>query len=308
MMREAVESPLMVESEAGGVVVSIAGLAFSTFSLDPQMRLAVRGATERFQVWDRDAHVHVGAAWDELEEEVEGELLFDSGAIWQLYRQRKDYVFRFVSPFFGATPYKVAIFNEDFTVGEVRLHRPYFDTERAVYPLDYPLDELLMAQLLARGRGVELHSCGVLDERGRGSLFVGQSGAGKTTTARLWEERGGARVLSDDRIILRRQDERIHMYGTPWHGEGELSRPERCALNAIYFLRHGRRNHLQELSRVEAAARLFSCGFPTFYDPAGLEFTLAFFDEVTAAVPCYELSFVPDGGAVDFVREQGNGL
>jgi hypothetical protein len=307
-MKAAVESSVMDEGDAGSVTVSIAGLAFSTISLDPQMRLEARGATTRFLVAESEAHVRVGAAWGELEEAIDGKMIFDSGALWQLYRQNQDYVFRFASPYFGATPYKIARFNQDFTAGEVRLHRPYFDTERAVYPLDYPLDELLMLHLLAQGRGAELHSCGVRDETGKGFLFLGQSGAGKTTTARLWEQHADALVLSDDRIILRPLNGQIFMHGTPWHGEGELGCRDSAPLNAIFFLRHGLGNRLHTLSRVEAAARLFSCGFPTFYDPAGLDFTLAFLDEVTAAVPCYELSFVPDESAVDFVQEQAKKL
>lgn len=302
MSKAAVESSLIDAREAGSVCVSIAGINISTVSLDAQMRLEARGATTRFLSEGREVEVRVGAAWGELEVDAGGELLFDSGALWQLYRQGEANVLRFTSPYFGHVPYKIASFNHDFTDGMVTLHRPYFDTSRSLYPLDYPLDELLMTNLLARGRGAELHSCGIWDESGRGFLFPGQSGAGKTTTARLWEQRSGVEILSDDRIILRETEGRICMYGTPWHGEGELSRPLRAPLDGIFFLHHGERNALRELGRVEAAARLFSCGFPTFYDAAGLDFTLAFFDEVTGAVPCYELSFVPDGRVVEFIR------
>lgn len=294
-------------SESGATervaTVRIAGISISTTTLDSQMKIEASGATARFLVEDERPEVSLTAAWDELDEAARGELVFDSGALWKLYRDDGQHVFRFVTPVLGRIPYKVARLNHDFTSGSVTLHRPYFDTRRALYPLDYPLDELLMLHLLARGRGAELHSCGVLDETGRGFLFLGQSGAGKTTTARLWEQRAGVSVLSDDRIILRRQDGKIFMYGTPWHGEGELACAGRAPLNAIFFLRHGPRNHLQPLGRAEAAARLFSCGFPTFYDADGLDFTLAFFDEVTAAIPCYELSFMPDATAVDFVQQ-----
>lgn len=303
-MLKSSEHSAMDVLDAGRVSVNIAGIVFSTISIDPRLRLEAGGATRRFTVEEAEAEVQVSAAWGELLETIEGELIFDSGALWQLYRQHTDYVFRFVTPHFGATPYKLASFNRDFTRGSVVLHRPYFDAARAVYPLDYPLDELLMLNLLARGRGAELHSCGVVDGDGRGFLFLGQSGAGKTTTARLWEQREGAAILSDDRIILRSQDGRIRMYGTPWHGEGELASAASAPLAGIFFLRHGEHNELEAVGRSEASARLFSCGFPTFHDAAGLDFTLAFFDEVTRAVPCYELSFVPDERAVDFVREQ----
>jgi hypothetical protein len=302
MMESLVESLMTSERAAQRLTVSIAGISVSTFSFDPAMRLEATGATRRFLVDEAEPEVSVQAEWGELSEEAGGELVFDSGALWKLYREAEGYVFRFVTPALGAIPYKSAAFNHDFTLGRVTMHRPYFETERALYPLDYPLDELLMLNLLARGRGAELHSCGVVDATGKGFLFLGQSGAGKTTTARLWEQREGVEILSDDRIILRRMNGETWMCGTPWHGEGELARPDKAPLAAIFFLRHGARNELHSLARVEAAARLFSCGFPTFHDAAGLDFTLAFFDEVTAAVPCHELSFLPDASAVDFVR------
>ena len=38
------------------------------------------------------------------------------------------------------------------------------------------------------------------------NLFVGHSGAGKSTTTRLWTAREDVEVLSDDRIIVRRDE------------------------------------------------------------------------------------------------------
>lgn len=285
---------------------SIAGVSMALTSDDPEMRFAVGGASKLFVVEESDADSTVRAVWGDLSDEAGGELLFDSGALWQLFRDGDGYLFRFTTPYYGAIPYKVARFNADFTSGEVLMHRPYFDTSTQVNPLEYPLDELLMLNLLSQGRGAELHSCGVVDATGAGYLFSGQSGAGKTTTARFWEQEAGARILSDDRIILRETDGHFKMYGTPWHGEGELSSPHSAPLKSIFFLKHEARNELVALSRVEAAARLFSCSFPTFHNRDGLDFTLAFYDEVTRRVPCYELGFLPDEGVVEFIRQHSN--
>jgi hypothetical protein len=93
-----------------------------------------------------------------------GEKIFDSGALWQLYRDGGDLLFRFTSPAFGSVPYKTARFSPDFRRGEVSLHRPYSTTRGPVYPLEYPLDELMLTNFLAQGRGVEIHGCGVIDQ------------------------------------------------------------------------------------------------------------------------------------------------
>ncbi|HVG35256.1 MAG TPA: hypothetical protein VM911_19470 [Pyrinomonadaceae bacterium] len=295
------------QSVARSIHLSIADIKIALKSTDPRMTLGVTGAANRFLTEEAASDATLSAAWALLEDKDLGQPLFDSGSLWKLYRGADDgFTLRFATPYLGERPYKLARFNHDFTEGEVLLHRPFFAAEHEAFPLEYPLDELWLLNLLARGRGVELHCSGVKDERGRGLLFVGQSGAGKTTMSRLWEKERGVEILSDDRIVLRRrEDGQYFMYGTPWHGEAELSSPESAPLSAIFFLRHGERNHLRDLNRAEASARLFSCSFPTYYDAAGLDFTLQFFEALTGAVPCRELSFVPEREALDLLFNFG---
>jgi serine kinase of HPr protein (carbohydrate metabolism regulator) len=46
-----------------------------------------------------------------------------------------------------------------------------------------------------------MHACGLVD-RGDGYLFCGRSGAGKSTSAGLWQRE--PRVLNDDRVLIQR--------------------------------------------------------------------------------------------------------
>jgi hypothetical protein len=172
--------------------------------------------------------------------------------------------------------------------------------------LGYPLDELLLINYLAQGRGVDIHACGLIDSSGQGHLFVGQSGAGKTTMARLWQDDPSVTILSDDRIVLRHLDGRIWMYGTPWHGEAMLTSPARSPLWRIYVLSRGIKNELVSMKESEGVARLFACCFPPFYSQQGLAFTLDFFEQLVKAVPCYELKFVPDKHVVEYIKKLSN--
>src|SRR5690242_18637948 len=199
----------------------IADIGISLSSAD-DLALQLEGAVGRFRTDETAAEVNVAACWDNESESNCGEPIFDSGGVWRMYSRHDAMRIEFSSPALGGSPYKVAVFDREFLSGEVRLRRDCFDPGQAVYPLQYPLDELLIVNLLARNRGVELHGCGVVDSDGRGYLFLGQSGAGKTTMARLWQaENQLATLLSDDRIILRAKAGEIWMYGTPWHGEEE---------------------------------------------------------------------------------------
>lgn len=287
---------------SGDVFIEVAGVTVNMVGGDPVPVLV--GAMSRFAVPKAAPDVTIYTAWGELGDENHGYRLFDSGSLWQLYAENGGYRFRLAGIRPGQNTYKVARFNRDFTMGEVICDPRRIPQDEPLYPLQYPLDELLFINLLARGRGVELHACGVADAGGRGYLFVGESGAGKSTSARLWLGQPGVELLSDDRIIVRREGGKYWMYGTPWHGEEEISAPRKVELSRIFFLRHGTRNELVAQTRVEAAARLFSNAFPTFYNADGLGFTLEFLDELTGAVPCAELAFVPDERVIAFVREQ----
>lgn len=271
-------------------------------SAEPSLTFAVAGAAERFLAGGGVADATVTAAWGDLSHRVAGEEIFDSSGLWKLYDEDGDYVFRFTSPGYGEHSYKEARFNPDFTQGEVTLHADYFDPGKPAFPLEYPLDELLVTNLLARGRGVEVHALGIRDVDGRGYLFLGHSGAGKSTTARLWEGTG-ALVLSDDRIILRALEGKVWMYGTPWHGEEKLAAPERTELTRIFVLGRGDENELLSLAPPQAVAELFTRSFVPFYDAAALGYTLEVLQQVAGAVACAELRFVPDRRVVEFVRE-----
>jgi hypothetical protein len=288
---------------ASAVSLNIGDIRVALMTGDPCLKLAVQGAARHFVVPGGEADATVRAAWGDLREPATGDRIFDSGALWQLYHQDGNYIFRFASPVFGPLPYKEARFNADFTFGELSLHRAYFGGSGPAHPLEYPLDELWMVHLLAQGRGVEVHACGVEDSDGRGHLFLGHSGGGKSTMARLWQWDSGVQVLSDDRIILRFLDGRLWMYGTPWHGEAELAAPIRTGVTQIFFLGRGSRNEMIPLRQPDAVSRLLAFSFVPFYSPSGLDFTLALLQKVTKAIPCTALQFVPDERAVEFVRE-----
>jgi hypothetical protein len=299
----AVPSPARLDSRPWRRLhLSIAEITVAVSARDSDLVLRADEATARFLVPATDPEASVTAGWGDPGGADPGEPVFDSGAIWRLYWDGARHRFLFTSPALGPLPYKEATFEPDFTSGKVTLRRACCEHAQGLWPLEYPLDELLLQGLLARGRGAEIHACGVKDSSGRGLLFVGQSGAGKTTLARLWETMPDTKVLSDDRIIVRRVGGRLTMYGTPWHGEAALVEPASAPLTGIFFLEHDAANALLPLRGAAAATRLFACGFPPFHDRDGLNFTLAFFAELAGEVPCHELRFAPDRKAVDFVE------
>ncbi len=234
--------------------------------------------------------------------DISGEPLFDSGALWKLYFQEDQYHFSFISPLLGSQPYKLASFNRDFTCGHISMQRRTDRLDQNSDPLEYPLDELLILHLLSQGLGVEVHACGLIDSFGNGVLFVGQSGAGKTTMAGLMQKQPQVKILSDDRIILRKNNGKIWMHGTPWHGESKYAAPEEAELKKIFFLKQNPKNEILPLKKSDAVARLFACSFPLFYNTSAVDFMLSFYEETVKEVPSFELRFVHNDEIIEFMN------
>jgi hypothetical protein len=283
--------------QIGGIIFSLH--AEGDLLLSPDRELSA------FAVEPAPGDINLQVCWADSLKAPGSTPLFHSGGLWSLFAEPSGYRFSFLSPLLGMTPYKEAWLDSEFRSGRVLLSRRFFDTERPVYPLEYPLDELLMIHRLSRGEGVEVHAVGISDENGRGHLFLGHSGAGKSTTARLWLDRPGVRILSDDRIILRARDGRIWMYGTPWHGDAGIASPDSALLTGIYLLEHGTSNEQFPLPPGRAAAELFTRSFVTHHSGEGIRFTLEFLDRVAREVPCSVFKFVPDESAVEAICRAG---
>jgi hypothetical protein len=287
----------------------IAGISFGIAS-DGGVRLTLDPESRDFAVHPEFSSeicdVNIGVSCVDKMPFPTREPLFHSGGLWSLFEEtvddREGFRLNFQRPFSGETPYKSAWFDRNFETGHLLLSRQFFPDDRPIYPLEYPLDEVLMIHRLACGYGVEVHAVGIVDEIGRGHLFLGHSGAGKSTTARLWLNHPGIKILSDDRIILRAHSEKIFMYGTPWHGDAGISSPDRAVVTNIYFLEQYGHNEILPLASGVAAAELFARSFVPRHCAQGLDFSLTFMERVTRKIPCNIFRFVPQQSAVEAIR------
>src|ERR1700730_11112430 len=250
-----------------------------------------------------DCDIEISVEWAQELPRSEGKRLFDSGSLWILYADDAGFVFDFSTPVLGKQPYKRLYVNRDFSEAQLLLNRACFSKAAEVYPLEYPLDELLVTNWLALGRGVEVHGCGFVDDESGGHLFLGHSGAGKSTTSLLWKSLRDVRVLSDDRIILRWLGEELWMHGTPWHGEAGLASPDKMKIRRIFILEHGEKNEILPLSGNRAVAELFARCFPPFHGHGPLNFTLSYLHHIADSVPCYLYRFLPNPSAVEKILD-----
>jgi hypothetical protein len=227
--------------------------------------------------------------------------LFDSGATWKLYRENDEFIFEFFSPVLGTSPYKQMRADASFSRARIAL-RGGLRRQWRVSPMEYPVCELLITNHLAqRGLGAEAHGCGLIDPNGNAFLFLGHSGAGKSTTARLWSKFRSAEILSDDRMILRLQDGKLWIYGTPWHGESIFASPLGAKVEKIFILQHGCQNAFSLIPPALAVGEVFARCFPPFHSAVGLEHTIEFLKLAVESAPCYRFEFVPDPSSISAV-------
>ncbi len=113
-----------------------------------------------------------------------------------------------------------------------------------------------LAHRIASRGGAFLHAAGVVID-GRGFVLTGAANAGKSTWARLAEQ-GGARVISDDVVLLDRDsDDRLELLASPFRSTHEVEdRPGRWPLAAILHPEHATAAALRPLTGLGVHARI----------------------------------------------------
>ena len=223
--------------------------------------------------------------------------VFESPPIWSLYRNNGAAILRIfeLMPGYGRTL---------VLHGGAEKTDLYFDDPYGCFsnPFYGPTIELLMVHYLAAGKGIIIHGCGI--KRGdRGIIFAGESGAGKTTMAKIWSRQTDAEILSDDRTIVRKKNGHFWMYGTPWHGEGKFGSPGSVKLDQVFFIKHGKKNLIKDRNSILSVTDFLKCSFPPLWDAEAMNYSMELFSDLIRSVPCRELSFMPDGSIIDFIDE-----
>jgi len=195
----------------GAVSVQVVGKCHDDVALVPSLL--------PFSVETDTSEINIRVEWMSALERTSGRQLFDSDSTWRLCECEEGLQFDFAAPVFGDRIYKRLLVDDHFTKAILQMSEECFaDFPSPAAFLEYPVDELLIMHRLTQEPAIELHGAGIVRVNGEGNLFVGHSGAGKSTTTRLWTDREDVEVLSDDRIIVRPDEVGRHAadeLGTP---------------------------------------------------------------------------------------------
>lgn len=107
--------------------------------------------------------------------------------------------------------------------------------------------------------GTALFHSAVVEHDGYGYMFLGKSGTGKSTHARLWLENiANTTLLNDDNPVVRVLPEGIRVYGSPWSGKTPCYKDESYPLGGIVLLEQAPFNKIRALRGIESYAAILT--------------------------------------------------
>ncbi|MDD5084855.1 MAG: signal peptidase I [Candidatus Omnitrophica bacterium] len=192
--------------------------------------------------------------------------------------------------------FKLTWKDEDFS-----LELPYCHTEtdfekKSIFVTAYSKHgwgdflRFIVSILIVERGGFLLHASGVVDGN-RAYVFAGPSESGKTTIARLANDR---KILSDETVAVVRNNGSFLASSTPFYGEfGRITENTGFELKELYFLRKARAFEKKPLSPAEAFKNLFPNMMSRINDPKIAGRALENAAQFAEKVKCYELRFLP---------------
>ena len=162
----------------------------------------------------------------------------------------------------------------------------------------FALNNALMILYAFRTSGLgtlEMHASVVI-HGGKGYLFLGRSGTGKSTHSRQWLEHiPGTELLNDDNPVVRADEDGIvRVYGSPWSGKTACYRDVSCPLDAIVLLSQAPYNKISRLGGLEAYVALVTSISGQRWDEGIADGLHETENELASNVPMWHLECLPN--------------
>jgi hypothetical protein len=173
-----------------------------------------------------------------------------------------------------------------------------YGSKNEMDPFEYPLDGLILYYLTVINGDIMIHASGV-NNAGHGYIFSGVSGKGKSTMAKLWDN-SGAKVIHDDRLILRNTGNGYRMFNTPIYNNDE---PRESVLSKIFIIEHGSENLLAPLKGANAVTQVMANCIQHNWGADIIARLLGSISIMCGAIPTSKLYFKPDRSVIDLILE-----
>jgi hypothetical protein len=223
--------------------------------------------------------------------EIKGYKINRNENFWSVYKQNGDML---LMTNFPDSPGKKATLKFSLAIREWELwiENAGYETD----PLEYPLDGLILYYLTSINTDIMIHASGIYYD-GRGYLFSGVSGKGKTTMAMLWDNIG-AHVIHDDRLVIRNFDGVFRMFNTPIYNNDV---PRNAPIDRIFLIGHGDENKMVRLREASSVSRVISNCIQHNYSQDMIARFLGSVSLMCSKIPVFTLTFKPDRSIIEYI-------
>ena len=155
---------------------------------------------------------------------------------------------------------------------------------------------MVLYALATAASGTVLFHAAVVSHEGKGYMFLGPSGTGKSTHARLWLKYiDGTALVNDDNPVVRLADDGLPVvYGSPWSGKTPCYRNVSYPLGGIVLLSQAPYNKIHRLGGIHAYASLVASISGKRWDSRVADGLHATENALASTVPVWHLECLPD--------------
>ena len=188
------------------------------------------------------------------------------------------------------------VLNEDSTKGDY-YPRPRIGSRATMFQVNTSL--MIMFTYVGAAKGSLLLHSSAVRHGGEANLFFGVSGTGKSTHSRLWLTYvPGTDLLNDDNPVVRFEDGRLMVYGTPWSGKTLCYRNVKAPVRAMVRLEQAPENAIERLVSLNAYASVIAAVSTIRWNRHIMDLIIPVVEKIAMEVPCWQLSCRPDEEAV----------
>ena len=138
----------------------------------------------------------------------------------------------------------------------------------------------------------------VIAHDGGAYMFLGKSGTGKSTHSRLWLNHiVDTELMNDDNPVIRVNDGKVLIYGTPWSGKTPCYKNMVLPLKAVVRLSQAPYNRIERLVPLQAYASLMPSCSCMRWDRASTDALHKTVEKVIMKVKGWHLECLPDTDA-----------
>ncbi len=183
---------------------------------------------------------------------------------------------------------------------EGTLYLSGFQTKGAV-------DNALMIQfaMASACMGTALFHSATVSFEGKGYMFLGKSGTGKSTHASLWRKHiDGVELMNDDNPAVRvKPDGTTVVYGTPWSGKTPCYKNVSAPLGGIVLLSQAPYNKITRLNGIGAYAAIVPSISGKRWDSRIADGLHETENTLAGNIPVWHLDCLPDADAARLCKE-----